>query len=209
MRMSQTESPYYTSGYDVSNAYIHKVRIRSLESEGREIINAVSKNPLVSDTKELSWFTTIKDKGLVTINTPYSQALIGFVKDNGKNVNNLSAKVNNRFCSITLSSLSDKTISNASKLLLIAGAKVENTGQKWNESHTKVTRTGRAPSLIEVVDGDLTLLNLNNAKKVSVSPLDGSGTPFGQPIEAVREGIGWKFAIGQTATPWYLIEVMR
>lgn len=209
MRMPMSEYSYYTPGYPTSNVFKHKVRIGSLEKPEEKPFNPVEDNPIESDTKELNWYTTLKDKGLVTINTPYSQALIGYVKANQESVSNLSTNILNDFCSITLSSLDQNPISKASKLLLITGAKVENSGQIWNETHTKITKKGNAPSLIEVVRGEITLTNLENAKEVKVTPLDGSGNPSAKHITAIKSGSKWKFPIGEHVTTWYSIEVRR
>lgn len=207
MRMPMSEYSYYTPGYPTSNVFRHKVRIGSLEKSEPKLFKPVKDNPIVSDTKELNWYTTLKDKGLVTVDTPFSQALIGFVKANKKSVSNLSANIQNDFCSITLSSLDQSPISNASKLLLITGAKVENSGQTWNENRTKIAKRGNAPSLIEVVSGEITLTNLENATEVQVTPLDGSGNPSGIHITAIKSGSKWKFPIGKDVTTWYTIDV--
>lgn len=209
MRMPMSEYSYYTPGYPTSNVFKHKVRIGSLEKPEEKLFKPVKENPIESDTKELNWYTKLKDKGLVTVNTPYSQALIGFVKANNKSLSNLSVHIQNDFCSITLSSLDQNPISQASKLLLITGAKVENSGQIWNETRTKITEKGNAPSLIEVVSGEITLTNLENATQVFVTPLDGSGNPFANPITAVKSNDNWKFTVGRDVTTWYSIEVQH
>ena len=200
MRMPMSEYSYYTPGYPTSNVFKHKVRIGSLEKTEAKPFNPLKDNPIVSDTKELNWYTTLKDKGLVTVNTPSSQALIGFVKANKKSVSNLSASIQNDFCSITLSSLDQRPICKASKLLLTTGAKVENSGQTWNETRTKIAKGGHAPSMIEVVGGEITLTNLENAMQVLVTPLDGSGNPSGKHMSAIKSGSKWKFQIGEDVT---------
>lgn len=207
MRMPMSEYSYYTPGYPTSNVFKHRVRIGSLEKPDKKPFSPVNDNPVISDTKELNWYTTIKDKGLVTVNTPCSQALIGFVNANKKSLSNLSASVQNDFCSITLSSLDQSPISKASKLLLITGAKVENSGQTWNGTRTKIVKRGSSPSIIEVVSGEITLTNLKNATQVLVTPLDGSGNPGAKNIIAVKSGSNWKFSIGDDVTTWYCIEV--
>jgi hypothetical protein len=134
----------------------------------------------------------------VTIDTPRTQALIGFVRANGKAVSNLAAQVENTFCTIQLSSLDDKPIARASKLLLVAGGRVENTGQQWNSAETAVTNWGGAPTLIEQVKGSITL-----------SGLDGAGQPIGAFIKAAQLGASWKIPLGETVTTWYEITVQR
>ena len=131
--------------------------------------------------------------GLVTVDTPRSQAGIGFVKANGKSVTNLSAKVQNRFCTIWITSLESEPISRASRLLLTLGTRVENEGMRWNERRSNLAEWGGSPTLIEPVISRITLRNLDHAKTVSAQALDGSGQPTGEPIRAEKKAEGWIF----------------
>src|SRR3546814_9017275 len=75
-------------------------------------------DPIVSDTGELRWQTDDGKDGLVTINTPRSQALVGFVSANEKvQTRNLSADIANTFATITLSSLDDKPLNLSDRML--------------------------------------------------------------------------------------------
>ena len=58
----------------------------------------------------------------MTIDTDRSQAVIGFVKRAGKPLKNLAATVENEFCAILLTSLEDKPIAQANRLLLVTTA---------------------------------------------------------------------------------------
>ena len=80
---------------------------------------------------------------------------------------------------------------------------------KWNSEHTKVVNQGGSPSLIEPVTGKIVLRNLQGAKGVSVTALDGSGCPLGARIRAQRAGDEWAFAIGNPVTTWYVVSVER
>jgi hypothetical protein len=145
--------------------------------------------------------------GLVTVDTPRSQALIGFVRANGKSVSNLSADVENRFCTIVISSLESKPISRASRLLLTAGSRVENQAMQWNPRRSSLSDWGASPTLIEPVVGQITLRGLDRAQAVSAQPLDGSGQPTGELIRAARNGEGWEIRVGAPATTWYEVTV--
>lgn len=207
MRAPVSEAAYYTPGYPSSNAMKHQVRIGSMNAKGKQTFTPVTDNPLVSDTKQLTWYTSHHTNGFVTVETPRSQALVGFVKANNKSTKNLSAKVDNDFCAITLSSLNNQPISQTTRLLLTTGARTENTGLQWNADRKKATRTGTSPSLIEVVKGNILLKALINASAVSVQPLNGSGKALGQSVAAHKTAAGWQFPIGQVATTWYAISV--
>ena len=206
MRMPDSEADYYTKDYPATNALEHQVRIGDIASKDKQPpFKPVTDNPLVSDTKELAWYTNSGKDGFVSVETPKSQALIGFVKANKKSVKNLSADVENDFCAITLSSLDGKPITRSGHMLLVTAAKTENTGQTWNATHTKSVQRGASPSLIEVVKGTITLKNVNNTG-VIVQPLDGAGKSLGQPIPVTKTADGIQFKIGDTATTWYEIK---
>ena len=147
--------------------------------------------------------------GLVTVDTPRSQALIGFVKANGKSVTNLSAEVENRFCTIVITSLEEEPISRASRLLLTLGSRVENQGMRWNDRRSNLAEWGGSPTLIEPVSSRITLRNLDQAKTVSAQALDGSGEPLGEPIRAEKKPAGWDLPLGKMVTTWYEVIVKR
>jgi hypothetical protein len=146
---------------------------------------------------------------LVTVETPRSQALIGFVKAQNRPVSNFSAQVENRFCTLLLSSIDDQPIANSSKLLLVAGGTVQNTGQAWNSAGTDVTAWGEAPTLIDPVKGTITLHGISAARFVSLQPIDGAGQPLGAAFRADKAGSDWRLPLGSTATTWYLVTVSR
>jgi hypothetical protein len=207
MRMPRSFAPYYTPNFPASTFLQHKVRIGSLNAKTEtKFYRPVTGNPVVSDTKELSWYTEGGQNGAVSLDTKNSQALIGFIKNRNKATKNLSANVKNDFCVITLSSIDSKPIDGSSHLLLTAGARVENTGTTWNTTRTKPARIGSSPSLIETVNGTITLIALKNVSAVQIQPLDGAGKALGNMINAVRTSSGWEFPIGgDVVTTWYEI----
>jgi hypothetical protein len=213
MLLPGSERPSFTPGIPLDLPLQHEVRISSLNGPPTQSFGeAEAPNPIVSDTGELAWYaasTMAKPDGLVTVDAVRSQALIGFVKARGKTVTNLAADVSNSFCTIVLSSMDDKPIATSSRLLLVAGGPVENAGQAWNTAGTDVTAWGKSPTLVETVQGSITLRQLRGARAVSVQPLDGAGQPFGASVEAIGSGGDWKTKIGDKATTWYQITVAR
>ena len=202
-----TDRPYYTPGFPLSIPLQHGTRISSLNGPPTEKFAAQVTNPIRSDTHQLAWYHSSQRTGLVTVDTPRSQALIGFVKANGKSVTNLAADVQNRFCTIVLSSLSPEPIARASKLLLTTGTRVENKGMKWNWLRNDLSDWGDAPTLIEPVGGTVTLREMKDAKAVIAHALSGSGQPFGNPIAATKSSDGWILPIGSPSTTWYEISI--
>jgi hypothetical protein len=179
----------------------------------------------VSDTNQLAWYFTphagpvtlendqkfsssligsARDKaltGMVTVDTPRTQALIGFLPAYRKSVTNLSADIRNQFATLVLAALDSKPIAQSSRMLLSAGSRVTNTPKSGGGSGP--------PTLIEPVTGKVVIRNLEESSAVYASPLDGGGRRMGQPAAARKTAEGWEVGIGDPATTWYEITVKR
>jgi hypothetical protein len=207
--LPRTEQPYFTPGFPLSLPLQHAVRIKSLDGPPAQKLTATEENPIVSDTKELSWYTSAEKTGLISVETDRTQALIGFIKANHKTLKNLGANITNNFATIVLASMDDKPLARSDKMLLTTGSRVANTDQKWNETRTRLTNQGGSPSLIEPVTGAVILRGIEGASMVSAAALDGSGKLIGAEIEAKKTVDGWALPIGDPATTWYVISVRR
>ena len=203
------DRPYFTPGFPLAVPLQHGSRILSLERGATGRLDATVANPIVSDTNQLAWYNSSAMTGMVTVDTPRSQALIGFVKANGKAVPNLSAEVENRFCTIVLNSMEEAPISRASRLLLTLGSRVENQGMRWNDRRSNLADWGGSPTLIEPVVGRITLRGLERAKAVAAQPLDGAGQAMGEAIRAEKKGDEWEIPVGRVVTTWYEVMVTR
>ena len=124
-------------------------------------------------------------------------------------VDHLAAEVENRFCSITLTTLDGKPISEAAELLLVATARSANTGMKWNDERTTLLDWGSAPMVIEPVAGTVVLRDLKPFEKVEVMALDGAGQALDGAVQANTSDGGCRIRVGKPATPWYLIRIDR
>jgi hypothetical protein len=225
-----SEVPYFTPGFPLALPLEHGVRIQSFDGAPTARYTGSNANPIVSDTKELSWYLSDEKTGVVTVDTDRAQALIGFLKANKKTLKNLSADITNNFATIVLESMDGKPIARSGKMFLNTGSRSQNTDEKWNEGHTALAGVGRrggaaagggppvapvanpnghAPTLIEPVNGTVTLRNLQGAKAVSAVALDGSGAPIGEPLQAKKTAQGWDLSIGTLVTPWYVVSVRR
>lgn len=210
MRLPESARPYFTPGYPVSTALRHGARIESLTGAPTGKFGQDLPPPYLSDTGELAWHLESGKHGLVTVDSPRTQALVGFVKENADHTTtHLAAELKSEFAVITLSSLSDEPIQRANRLLLTACARWQNTGAKWNDRHTLWTDMGREPTTIEPVEGWLMLRELDGAVAVKATALDGAEKPLGEPIMARRLEDGWEIPLGKPATTHYLIEVVR
>ena len=207
--LPDTERPYFTPGFPLSVPLLHGSRIISLNDKPTAVITSDNSSPYRSDTRQLVWLTNSNQTGLVTIDSPRSQGLIGFVKANNQRASNLSADVKNDFCAIVVNSLESKPISSAAKLLLTACVRVENTCMEWDAGRAHLAEQGQSPTLIEPVTGTITLRNLEPATNVSAKALDGSGRPIGDSIVARKTESGWEIPVGDPVTTWYEVNVER
>lgn len=210
LRLGWKDAPLYTPGYPELMSLAHGMRIGKLGVKQSEAASkpAAPARPVKSDTGELEWRVGQDGRGLVTIDAPRSQGLVGFVKGSGAEARNLAADVENEFCALMLAAMDEAPLARAERLLLTAGAKATLTGMEWNENRTIVKQWGKQPLLIEPVRGAVRLKGLQGAKGVEAQPLDGAGRALGTVIKAKRDGEAWKIELGAPTT-WYAIRVMR
>ena len=203
-----TQAPYFTPGFPLQLPLEHEVRISSFDGPPtQKFRHQAVPDSIISDTGQLAWYTSHGKHGLVTIDAPRTQGLVGFVRASGKAVGHLKADVDNRFCTIWLTSIDDKPIAKSSHMLLVAGGRVENTGERWNTADTGLTHWGGPPTLIDQVRGTLTLRHLDGAQSVLLQPINGAGQPEGVSIVAKKTQQGWVFPLGKPVAPWYEVTV--
>jgi hypothetical protein len=210
MLLPSAGRPYFTAGFPLWLPLEHEVRISSFDGPVTQSIPwAATPDPIRSDTGQLAWYHSAPEAGLVTVDSPKTQALIGFIPARGESDSNLETEVENKFCSIQLSSLDAEPIARSAKMLLVAGGRVENSGQRWNSAGTDVTNWGDSPTLIEPVVGSLVLKHLEPAHSIQLQAIDGSGQPIGPPVPATRADGNWKIPLGKAVTTWYELIVSR
>jgi len=208
IRSSSSERPFFTPGFSPALALTHATRIRDFTTSGGSYPNVFAKESIISDTGQLAWHHGQKGQGFVTVETDRSQAFIGHLK-RVEPLKNLAATIENEFCSVVLTALDDKPIAQADRLLLTTTARAANTGMKWNDGRTSLTDWGTEPTTIEPVRGFITLRGIESAKLVEAIPLDGGAKPLGKPVAAARTPDGWRIALGEPATTWYLIRLQH
>lgn len=212
LRLPGTERSYFTPGFPLLLPLRNGSRIASLNGKPTEKIPFGEASPLLSDTGELAWAISsgkAEKEGLVTVDTDRTQAAIGFVKAHGKQLRHLAPEIDNRFVSLSLSALDAKPIARSSRLLLVTGAAVANTGMEWNETRSVLKQSGTSPTLIEPVTGKVLLRNLEGARAVTIAALDGRGQRLGAPVAAQKTPEGWRVQLGEQVTTWYEIKVER
>jgi hypothetical protein len=210
MLIPATERPYFTPGFPAALPLEEEMRIGSFDGPPTQAFaQTPAADPIRADTGQLAWFHGAPGTGMVKVDSPRTQALVGFVKAHAEGDANLAVAVENSFCAVELSSLDAEPIARAARMLLVAGGRVENTGQRWNSAGTDVTNWGDTPTLIEPVRGTLVLRHLEPARSVELQAMDGAGQPLGAAEDGIKTAEGWKFTLGQSVTTWYEITVER
>ena len=220
---SEVNMSLYLEGLPVTLPLVHRVRIGSFtapeEKTAADYGVSIPQDVFISDTDELRWDVTDPQRGVVTINTPRTQAIVGFVEGREMEAGNLIFWPDNEFCAISATSLDNKPFSESQRLLLVAAANVANTDMEWNEERTSLSdRWGSPPILVELVKSKITLKLPSSIQEVRVRPLDETGNPQPEeylPVtsrsalttegEAVKE---FFFEIRpEYKTTWYIIEI--
>lgn len=214
MLLPASDRPYFTPGFPLQLPLEEEMRIGSFDGPETQRFSAgASADPIRSDTGELAWYHSGPQTGLVTVDTARTQVLIGFLNAHSsaesKADTNLAAEVENAFCMIQISSLDNRPIARSTRMLLVTGGPVENSGERWNAVGTAVTNWGGSPTRIEPVRGTLILRHLDGARAVQIEAMDGAGQPIGSSVSAVRKGDEWRVPLGKTVTTWYVVTVRR
>jgi hypothetical protein len=208
-RLPISAMPSFTPDYPKALPLVHNTRIACLKCPATAAAApaAAGDGAIASDTGQLEWRAEGGKDGLVTIDSPLSQALIGFVKQ-GSGTTNFTADISNPFASLTLSSLDGKPLDRSDLMLLTTSSRVKNSGSEWNARRTAYSKWGEPPSLIEPVKGWIQLRNLRGPLEVTATPLDGAWRPLA-PIKGRLIETGWEVPIGSVPTTSYLIRVYR
>ncbi len=176
---------------------------------------APSGNKLTADTKELVWDTSVANRGIVTVNTKRTKAVVGFANGRSFNLGGVvfkPGKTRNDWSTAGLvltkgSSIFDQKGSTG---VLVVTGEVANTGQKWTDSTKRSVGSnwGKSPTLIEVVPMTVTLPA--KASGVKVYALDKKGArKKSVKVKALPDGRS-EFKLGSSgATLWYEVKIAK
>jgi len=200
--------PFFTQEFAKTTPLMHATRFTLDGSPASDFPKETNPNAIESDTGQLAWYDAKKQRGVIVVDTPNTQAFIGYVAHSNRATQNMRSQVTNRFCCIQLSSLDDRSISASTRLLLSTTALATNTDLRWEEDRKTLAAWGKGPVLIEPVTGKITFLNLaQNASNIEVTALTPTGrqqeTPFTIPVENGQACL----SIGEPASTWYLLEL--
>lgn len=157
---------------------------------------------LVSATGQLKWWPgQSKTDGHFTINTPGTQAVVGFAQDQTFELADVRIEPHSRFAAIYLTARGrDQTIADAKDVIVTAIARARNSGMSFNDAENAVQDAGKPPVRLEAVKATI---SLKRGATATVELLDHDGAPTGKRIE-VKDG---KFEIdgARDKTPYYVI----
>ena len=155
-----------------------------------------------SDTGEL-YRNMEKRFGLV--DTPRTKVAYGFLGAAGEvKLKGLKIKVKTDFAVIALSSLSEAPIAESDNILLTAVGRADNTGARYNATHTVQFELGRGPIQVQVIEAKLELET--NVAGLKIAAINSNGMIIGYAAETYENGM-LEFALdGAFASMYYLIQ---
>ena len=203
-------APYLLPWIPGRLALVHQTAISDFQAESpRPEVNtlALPSGQIASDTSELVWLEGA-DGRAVLIDTPRLQAVVGHAGT--YSVTNVTVEVATPFAAVQVASLDGQSIVDSTKLLLVAGARVANTGMRWKDTvrQTLADAWGDGPTRIEPVLGQVTLRDLASAQSATLQPLNSLGQPEGEAVPFMPSTHGISISLTGT-TPWYMINIVR
>jgi hypothetical protein len=169
-------------------------------------------NVLLSDTGELKWDLATPGRGVVTVNSPRTKAVLGFATNRVFQLGELTvAPSTNRlgWCSWGATLTRGHTFTNDCTALVVASGWWENTGQVWKDAskNSVGNQWGGAPMLMEVIPFTLSLPVPTN--RVTVWRLSPTGQRLGT-LPATGSATNTVLTVTtNAATIWYEIEVAQ
>jgi len=138
-----------------------------------------------SDTGQITWQGNV---GVAKVESPRFQAVIGFLANRKFNNGTWAVETKNPLASISAISLTKSGITGSDRVLLTAVARMENTGQVYNEKRTKLLDPGKAPILREPVQAKVVLYRGKMDPALKVRALDQAGQTL--PIKVPTKWTG-------------------
>jgi len=166
----------------------------------------------VSDTGELTWDLSRKEKGVVTVDSARTKCVVGFIDGRAFTLGGVTitpGKTLQDWCTVAITLKEGESFTGPARALLVATGYVENTNMGWKnaEKSTVGREWGKAPTLVEGIPATITLPV--PARRVKLWALDERGQR-GKELP-VNEAAGKaEFRIGgEHRTLWYELELGR
>jgi len=161
---------------------------------------------IASDTGELLWDNSQATKGVVTINTARTKAVVGFTSARSWDLGGVQIAPGTTsldWTTIGITLLEGDSFAGGGRGVIVATGNIENTGQIWKDAtHTSLgSNWGRAPTLIEVVPASVTLPVATG--RVSAWALNAQGQRM-DALPVVDAGGNARLVLGGSGpTIWY------
>ncbi len=174
------------TAYDVdgATALSHRVAVAvgrgPVSVKGPQKPETPQEGVYASDTGQLQWTCTKRDTGFVSIDTPRSKALIGFVPPGRHDLGEVALEVGatrQNWAAVTVTAMEGARLGAPGRLLITATGYYENPGWAWETQDDRVTvrnNWGKGPSMAEGVPGAIELPVA--ASRVKAFALDGTGS---------------------------------
>jgi hypothetical protein len=162
---------------------------------------AETRNPVKSDTGEIVWDVNDHSNGIITVDAPKLQAVVGYFAGRTVALANITITSTN-LQSVSLMSIDDLPLGQSKDMLLTVAGRMEYTGQVWRAQYKSLWNWGQSPALFELVRDNIRLVNAN--QRISVKAINEHGQVSG-PVAVATQGATHSFTVGNERTLWYRI----
>ncbi|MFP4382374.1 MAG: hypothetical protein ACLFUS_17870 [Candidatus Sumerlaeia bacterium] len=177
---------------------------KAAESDLPDMEKFVKDRAVHSVTNQLVWHGADGDqRGYITIDTPGTKAVMGFLPDKFVRLSNVEIESSNRFAGIYMTALEkDKTLADSKSILIMAIARVRNTDMEIDGKQGILLEVGKSPMIIEPVQATL---RIDGRLMKSIQPLDHGGRRTGRKVPV--SGNQFQIDTGKDKAFYYLLEM--
>jgi hypothetical protein len=160
---------------------------------------------LVSDTGQLRWTPAPSGEkvgGVISIDTPGTQAVVGFADGTTHPLTDVTVSPAGRFTAVYVSALEeDGTIADAASVLVTLVGRARNTGQQINAAGDRLEAKGEPPVRLEPVAAELKFTS-RTPRRIVLLDHDGLPTGHGRSLD----GDVVRLDTAVDPTPYFLIQ---
>ncbi|MEN0109990.1 MAG: hypothetical protein AAF805_04640 [Planctomycetota bacterium] len=205
LRSPYEHRPFFHAGIKRSEPLRRATRVRYEESSSVDETLGDPPNEAVQDyrsvTDQLRWTGAADRRGLVEIDTPQCQGVVGFVGDAAHETRDAVFRVDNEFAAVIVTSLDGQPLSRSKRVLVHAGAGVKNSGLRWEADGKTIAAWGDAPIVMEPVKGTVEMRG--STEPLRITPLG----PLAEPIGGSRHAEGGIVQLDRAAPLWLVERV--
>jgi hypothetical protein len=157
---------------------VGRVLVEFVEKEGvsdvKDVASYKEGDTWTSTTKELRWTAPGRDQtGFITVDTAGTQGVLGFAPEKPVSLGQITLTPKTPYSVVLATALErDRDLSNCDEALVVALARVRNSGMKLGEG--LILELGEGPTILEPVQAQITF----KRQPKSVTPLDHDGQPM-------------------------------